>query len=298
MTDEVSAPPPHRHAHLVTTRNRPGARLLSVCLCVLCLCAPVPHALAQKSGPPAEKAARPRREEAKGAEKPEAAARRQQALWLLDGVEAKARKLQPGILQVRTLAEVADTLWPHDEARARALFAEAFQAIDSVKLDPEKDQRARLAAAHGGLGPLADLRAEVLRAVAAHDFKLAEKLRQGVKEPEAGAGGENQPAWPGEKEELAWDIAIASAGTQPERTAQFVRGQLRKGVGEELGPALVAIRRENPQLAEQLFAESLAAARAGLGGREGLEALAAYVLPAGHDEQDRGLRRTRHTRLR
>lgn len=82
---------------------------------------------------------------------------------------------------------------------------------------------------------------------------------------------------------MAWDIAVASAGTQPGRSAQFVREQLRKGVGESLGAALAGIRLENPQLADQLFAEALVAARASLHSPETLETLAAYVLPSEHE---------------
>jgi len=275
-------------------REETAARvLLRVCVCVVCACVPGPAALAQNGGPhdkasqqPAEKAVGPRKGQARRAEKIETAVRRQQSLWLLDSVEVKARKLEPGILQVRTLAEVADTLWLHDEVRARSLFAEAFEAIDSIKLDVKKDQRARLAAAVGGLGPLTDLRAEVLKLIAARDFKLADRLREGLGGPGAEAGRENPRADLNEQEELAWDVAIASAGTQPRRTARFVRERLREGIDEALGPGLVGIRRANPQLAEQLFAEALAAARADLAGVESLESLSAYVLPAGHEAHE------------
>jgi hypothetical protein len=65
-----------------------------------------------------------------------------------------------------------------------------------------------------------------------------------------------------------------------------VRAQLRRGVQEALGEALLSIRLENRQLADQLFGEALAAARANLTAPDSLETLAVYVLPdedASHD---------------
>ena len=227
-----------------------------------------------------DKAPKPRKANGGGRGEAESAAGRQEALWLLDGVEAGAKRLDGSILKVRVLAKVADTLWQYDESRARALFADAFRAVDSVKLDADKDPRARMAAASDDHGPLTDLRAEVLRLVAARDFRLAENMRQAIGEAAgAGAGTDGPPAGSREREELAWDVAVAAAGAQPELTAQFVRAQLRGGVSEDLGWALVAIGRENRQLAEQLYSEALAAARADLTAPEHLENLAVYVLP-------------------
>lgn len=204
----------------------------------------------------------------------------QQVLWLLANVEEKAKRLDGSTLKIKVLAKIADTLWQHDELHARRLFAEAFNAIDSIKLDANKDQRAKIAATSGGLNPLSDLRAEILQLVAARDFKLAESLRKIIKEsaPESD-GNENLQSNLSEKEELAWDIAVASVKTQPERTAHFVRTQLRRGINEELGWALVNIRHENQPLAEQLFSEALIMARANIAAPENLENLALYVLP-------------------
>ncbi|MCA1564547.1 MAG: hypothetical protein LC803_02600 [Acidobacteria bacterium] len=238
------------------------------------------------SQPAARKAAKSRR--ARGKEKAAAAVRRQQVLWQLENVEGKARKLDDSILKVKVLAKLADTLWPHQESHARLLFAEAFQAIAPIKLDANKDQRVKMAAASGATHPLAALRAEVLQLAAARDFKLADRLRQTVKEqPGGAAAGETPAADSSEREHLAWDIAIAAAKTQPEQTAQFVRAQLRRGIHEELGEALLSIRLENRQLADQLFGEALAIARANLTAPESLETLAIYVLPTADPSHDR-----------
>jgi hypothetical protein len=239
------------------------------------------------SQPAARKAAKSRR--ARGKEKAAVAQRRQQVLWQLENVEGKARKLDDSILKVKVLAKLADTLWPYQESHARLLFAEAFQAIAFIKLDANKDQRVRMADASGATHPLAALRAEVLQLAAARDFKLADKLRQTVKEQPGGAAvGETPAGAASEQEHLAWDIAIAAAKTQPERTAQFVRAQLRhRGIHEELGEALLSIRLENRQLADQLFGEALAIARANLTAPANLETLAIYVLPTEDPSHDR-----------
>lgn len=205
---------------------------------------------------------KPRKKDARK-EKAELSNEQLQALWLLENIGERANKLEGSILKVRVIAKVADSLWQVNESQARRLFKEAFDAVDSIKLNASKDQRMRMAAASGGPGPLGNLRREVLRIIAARDFKLAEGLRESIKEsrPDVNTEGSSEPS---EKEELAWDIAVASAKLQPERTAQFVRAQLRKGINEELGWALVGIRRNNQQLAEQLFSESLAVARLNL----------------------------------
>lgn len=213
-------------------------------------------------------------------EKAELSNEQQQSLWLLEDIGRQANKLEGSILKVRVIAKVADTLWQFNESHARRLFTEAFNAIDSIKLDPSKDQRMRMGAAVGGPGPLANLRAEVLQIITAHDFKLAESLRESIKQPKTDSNTDKGTSELSEKEELAWDIAIASAKLQPQRTAQFVRSQLRKGINEELGWALIGIRRNNQQLAEQLFSESVAIARLNLNALENFEILAVYVLPS------------------
>lgn len=250
---------------------------------VLCLCGVRSWAGVQKDAPRPQTAApssQNKTPKARGAKDKAAALRRQQALVQLESVEAKARKLDDSILKVKVLTKLADTLWPYEEARARSLFAEAFQAIGSIKLDASKDQRVRMAAA-GGSHPFAGLRAEVLQVAATRDFKLAERLLQTVK-AQSGATGDDSvsSSSPNEQEDLAWDIAIASAKTQPERTTQFVRTQLRRGINEGLGEILLDIRLENRQLADQLFGEALQVARANLVAPASLESLAAYVLPA------------------
>lgn len=104
-------------------------------------------------------------------------------------------------------------------------------------------------------------------------------MRESIKEPKTDSNTGKSPSELAEKEELAWDLAVASAKSQPQRTAQFVRSQLRKGINEELGWALVDIRRNNQELAELLFSESVAVARLNLTASENLEILSVYVLP-------------------
>jgi len=229
--------------------------------------------------PPERVVSKPRKKDTRK-EKAEPSNEQLQALWLLENIGERANKLEGSILKVRVIAKVADTLWQFDEPHARRVFTEAFDAIDSIKLDPSKDQRMRITAATGGPGPLAGLRAEVLQMIAAHDFKLAERLRESIKDPETDGNTSKGSSEVSEKEELAWDIAIASAKLQPQQTAQFVRSQLRKGITEELGWALVGIRRNNEKLADQLFSESVAVARFNLNASENFENLAVYVLPS------------------
>lgn len=258
-----------------------GSRLAHV---AICLCISTSTVFGQKNerpdiqSPPDRVISKPVKKNTRK-EKAEPSNEQQQALWLLENIGERANKLDGSILKVRVIAKVADTLWEFSESHARRLFTDAFNAIDSIKLDPSKDQRMRIAASNGSPGPLAGLRAEVLQIIAARDFKLAEGLRESMKEPKTEGNIGKTSSELSEKEELAWDIAVAAAKLQPERTAQFVRSQLRKGINQELGWALVDIRRNNQQLAEQLFSESVAIARLNLNASENLEILAVYVLP-------------------
>jgi hypothetical protein len=194
--------------------------LLSIVLCVLCLCSPAP---------------KPRTGQAKApekAEKVEMTEQQQHALWLLGVVEDKARKLDPGALQVEILSEVADTLWPFDEARARSIFAEAFAAIDSIKPDPGKGARARPAADDGAPGPVADLRAEVLRTVAAPRPQAGREAAAGRQ----GAGGRGRPGREGgigvgHRGRLGRDAAGAVRAVRARAVAQGRRRVARSGAG-------------------------------------------------------------------
>lgn len=261
-----------------------GFNFVSIAICV---CISTLVGFAQRNerpeivlqSPPERVVSKPRKKDTRK-EKAEPSNEQLQALWLLENIGERANKLEGSILKVRVIAKVADTLWQFDEPHARRVFTEAFDAIDSIKLDPSKDQRMRITAATGGPGPLAGLRAEVLQMIAAHDFKLAERLRESIKDPETDGNTSKGSSEVSEKEELAWDIAIASAKLQPQQTAQFVRSQLRKGITEELGWALVGIRRNNEKLADQLFSESVAVARFNLNASENFENLAVYVLPS------------------
>jgi hypothetical protein len=199
---------------------------------------------------------------------------RRQALLTLEGVERKTKRLDASILKVKILAQIADTLWTYEEEHARALFGEAFAAIPTILLDPKTDQRLRIAAANQGPGPLSDLRAEVLQIIAGRDPILAQRLVESLKGPSESRGNEF------EKEELKWDIAIASAKSQPHQTAEFFRMHLRGGIDETIGSALVALRRVNQPLANQLFGEAIAIARSNPSPPGQFESLALYVLPS------------------
>jgi hypothetical protein len=208
----------------------------------------------------------------------ELAERHQQALWTLRAIESEAKKLDGTIMKVKIMSEAANTLWEYDKPRARRLFTEAFDTIGSVKLDPNKDQRIRMATTMGARGPLGDLRSDILQIITQRDPKLAEKLRNTIEESQKdnNEGRQNKPS---EKETLAWEMAVALAKTQPEQTTSFVHAHLQNGVNEMLGDALISIRRENPQLADQLFGDALKIARVQNTSLDALAVLAEYVLP-------------------
>jgi hypothetical protein len=204
--------------------------------------------------------------------------RQQQALLMLESAVEKARHLENSTVKVKILTQAADILWAYNESDARKLFVETLDIIDSLKQNVSGNQSTQSKASAQNSAHIEDLRSDLFQRIARHDFNLAEKLRNAIKEGE-NRDQENNRATQSEKEDLAWDIAIAVARSHPEQTARFVQASFRSGINPILGDALVGIRRANPQLADQLFTDAVVVARSNLEGADAIENLAEYVFP-------------------
>jgi hypothetical protein len=235
--------------------------------------------LAAQSAAPPQAKPKPAEPDAAGekSEQKPIPVQQQRALQLLDALFDKAKEVKDEQFKIRAQAQIADALWMHDETRARRYFTDAFQAIDAFKLPADRTRLSDRALEV----TRSRLRQEVLALIAPRDMSLAESLLKqiktspGEKKPESGLSGAQN-----EQMEQHLMLAEGIAETNPELAAQIVRNSLQSGFNPRVIRILIGIRRKNPALANQVFAESLMATRhhpASL--ISDLSALAAYANP-------------------
>jgi hypothetical protein len=216
-------------------------------------------------------------------ENPDLLLAKQFAQGRLETVGDRGKLLDDSIMKVKILGKVADAMWAYDETRARQLFISAFKTIDAIKLDAKQDQRVAAAERRGGaFGPLFHLRDFILQLVSRHDFKLADNLRKSLEEAESNED-RNNPLKRDEQNHIYLDMAVALAETQPEQSAQLIRGLFHNGINSSLVYALLRMRGANSLLADQLFKEAIASASLHQMLPSELGTLAIYVLPNEED---------------
>lgn len=187
----------------------------------------------------------------------------QQALFLLNSITNIESSAQSNVLKIKILSIGADALWKHDEPRARALFIQAFEEINSVKFDPEKDQRAAIAKKTGDTESLLlPLRKFVLQRIAERDYLLAKSLKEKLS-PDKEKGQSVNSSLSEKKnnetvsEHLNQALVESFAVNNPDKVSEIIRTNLAEGVSEHFVESLIGIRRSNPQLANKLFTEVL-----------------------------------------
>ncbi|HEX8129540.1 MAG TPA: hypothetical protein VF527_10595, partial [Pyrinomonadaceae bacterium] len=131
---------------------------------------------AQPKKPAAATASKTR---AAGAADPLAAARRANAIALINTLADESRGFRDQTLKARVQAQAADTLWETDRERARALFRRAWEAAEAADVENtrrgEEQNRAAGRLNTRGLN-LPNLRGEVLRLAAKRDRALGEEF--------------------------------------------------------------------------------------------------------------------------
>jgi len=184
-----------------------------------------------------------------------------QALARLDQLLETSGNFADAQLKLKIQAEIADVLWPHDEPRARRMFAEAFRDIGEMKLPhPEAES-----ASPQFMATLAShSRTEMLRMISRHDQKLAENLAKSIAqpqpnkpEPSACIGCRNQ----NESDTQKLRLALGTIDTAPARAAQLAKEGVSKGINPAINSVLFQMRRKDPALADELFVYALAVAR-------------------------------------
>lgn len=201
----------------------------------------------------------------------------QKALALLTVLPEQAKDIEDERLKILIQANIADALWKYDEPKARRQFTEAFHHIDSIEVPPHTHSHNHTDAVLES--PRFKLRQELLQIISKHDLNLAEKLRVSINNSPESNSSEDIAANEYEQTTHSARLALSLANSNPKRAAQSFKANLSRWNFETVVGLLIAIRRENPPLADGLFSNVLVIARQRSTSLGNLGLLAYYVLP-------------------
>lgn len=155
----------------------------------------------------------------------EQAAREEKALKLLDAAVAESRGLKLPENRIRVQFVAADSLWSHDEARARSLFNEAATNLSAFVQMPEANDRQQVNNA-------IVLRQEMLGIVAQRDAKLALDILRSTRPPEPPQQQNNQFAQfsrTDPESSLEFALLARIAANDPKQALKNAEEMLSKG---------------------------------------------------------------------
>lgn len=178
----------------------------------------------------------------------ENAALREKAFNLLETAAGQLGSLQSPENRARLGANIADSLWDHDEKRARALLAlvqdDIRQGMANRDLEDPKDQLS--------LKVFLKLRIDTVERIAKHDGELALAF---LKSTEFISDKPLPPSYTESARGLELRLAKQIAATNPELTVKLLRKALAEGFSEELLPLLRQLNRTHKEQALTLYKE-------------------------------------------
>lgn len=206
----------------------------------------------------------------------------QRSIYLLQSITKEVNNLDDNYLKVKVKAKIADSLWEHEEKRARQLFIETFQSIDSLEVTKNPNNNTQGSIRGILSSPHFQLRQEVLGLVAVHDASLADQLRKLVEKKKDTNISEQEVQRNRQEQTLqALLVAKSLAKVNPQKAGQLVRESFQFGINPFLLNILIEMRQDNPELANQLFSESVNFARTKPGSLfETIGMLATYIMPS------------------
>jgi hypothetical protein len=214
----------------------------------------------------------------------------ERALVLIDLILSASGRFADDRLRLKTQNQIAETLWDYDKARARRLFEEVFRGTDSLVI--KVGQGGFSHSAPDLVNPLRfEMRKEILQAVSTRDGELAERLAASIQ-------GEQpyRKLDPATAVQLAIDrelvehnlaVALNIVQSDPQRAARLARDSLGRIISYGFTRLIRSMRVSNPNLADQLFLDALAAVQRKptyISNKIGI--LAPYVFPEIKQEQD------------
>jgi len=178
----------------------------------------------------------------------ENAALREKAFNLLESAAGQLGSLQSPENRARLGANIADSLWDHDEKRARALLAlvqdDIRQGMANRDLEDPKDQLS--------LKVFLKLRIDTVERIAKHDGELALAF---FKSTEFISDKPLPPSYTESARGLELRLAKQIAASNPELTVKLLRKALAEGFSEELLPLLRQLNRTHKEQALTLYKE-------------------------------------------
>jgi len=193
----------------------------------LLLCSPITHAQETKT--------------------PDAAERRQKAVELLESLATQVASLQSAENRARIGANIAESLWKHNENRARALFTSIEDDInlgflDRDPRDPEEGLTVRV---------FLKLRADTVQRIAKYDPEFALSFLTAT-EPQS---EKITQMFAGEQHSLEIALAKQIAATSPDIALKLGRQSLARGFSNDLLPVLRQLNRKNKDKGVTLYKE-------------------------------------------
>ena len=221
----------------------------------------------EKSSAPPVKAATPAKSAALTVEEQKFRARRAAARSLLIALSTDARTFSDQTLRARSLARIADALWPVDAEQARLLFRKSWEAAEGAdqesyrKLQEEIEQQKSKTGGGYAVALPADIRREVLRLAARHDRTLGEEFLEKLKTQKLEEANSATQQKPGRLNEAANQrLAVARellAAGEMERALQFADPALTTVTMEGMS-FLSFLREKNVAPADERYASLLA----------------------------------------
>ena len=172
---------------------------------------------------------------------------------LLDEVISSAGALKLPENRALVLSSAADLLWTRDDKRARALFKEAINTLNSVSVPFDEKMKNEEAAAYWRF---LQQRKEILQIVARHDADLAlELLHDSRPQTLSKANAGRSFSRPEDDRDLEQSLAVQVATNDPKRAFQMAEENLSKGYSGQLLSLLTHINDKDSDLAARLVTE-------------------------------------------
>jgi hypothetical protein len=179
---------------------------------------------------------------------------------LLDEVIGGAAGLRLPENRALVLSSAADLLWPRDEKRARALFKEALNNLNSiaVRFTPQMSNDQRRAHMM-----YTQQRTEILQIIARRDVDLALELLRASSPPTVPAAAAGKGLWPqNEDARLEQSLAMQVAANDPKRALRMAEESLAKGLTFDLLSVLRHLNNKDKELAGRFAGDIISKLRA------------------------------------
>ena len=178
------------------------------------------------------------------------AALREKAFGVLESLSDQVANLQSAENRARIGSNIADSIWTHDDKRARALFALAEQDI-SVALQANSDRA-------GELAVFLKLREDIVGRISKHDAELAFAFLQRTKPP---SNAELPSGFKQLEQSLELYLGKRIAAENPEVALKLARQSLAQGFSRDLLILLIRLERKDKQQAAVLYKDIVAKVR-------------------------------------